>query len=207
LQLDTIAADFGTNTSQLLQPYWRVIAFSVIKDYSSRPQKIQYLAELTEQSVRQLLLLTQADTLPHLVLTKRKDIIEKIAQARKASVGEVMTQPKRNLAKTLALLLCQATPDVERSAMDALAAIEPAIREGSNNKLEALIAADITGVAIEILVLAADQDESNKKPVRVRLKSKLSSLIIAVPSWIRHPCNARRDQARATQVYLKDTEP
>ncbi|KAF2828831.1 hypothetical protein CC86DRAFT_319926 [Ophiobolus disseminans] len=162
-ELDTIASDFGTNASQLLQPYWRVIAFSVIKDYSSRPQKIHYLAELTEQSVRQLLLLTQADTIPHLVLTKRRDIIEKIAQARKASVGEVLTQPKRNLAKTLALLLCQAVPDVETSTMDSLAAIEPAIREGSNNKLEALLTADITGVAIEILVLAADQDESNKK--------------------------------------------
>lgn len=129
---------------------------------------MQLLADLTEQTVRQLLLLTQAETLPHLVLTKRRDIIDKIAQARKASVGEVLTQPKRHLAKVLALLLCQAVPEVEKSAMDTLAAIEPAIREGSNNRLETLITADITGVAIEILLLAADQDESNKKLVRSR---------------------------------------
>lgn len=153
------------NTTQLLQPYWRVIAFSVIKDIINKPQKAQLLADLTEQSVRQLLLLTQADTLPHLVLTKRRDIIEKIAQARKASVGEVLTQPKRNLTRILALLLCQPVTDVESNAMDTLASIEPAIREGSNNRLDALIAADITGVAIEILLLAADQDESKKKLV------------------------------------------
>jgi serine/threonine-protein kinase ATR len=52
--------------------------------------------------------------------------------------------------------------------MDTLASIEPAIREGSNNRLDALIAADITGVAIEILLLTADQDESKKKLVGLR---------------------------------------
>jgi serine/threonine-protein kinase ATR len=49
--------------------------------------------------------------------------------------------------------------------MDALAAIEPAIREGTNNRLDTLVAIDITGIAIEILLLAADQDESKKKLV------------------------------------------
>ncbi|KAH8732219.1 hypothetical protein GQ44DRAFT_602205 [Phaeosphaeriaceae sp. PMI808] len=162
-ELDAIASERSTNTTQLLQPYWRIIGFSVIRDIINKPQKAQLLADLTEQSVRQLLILTQAETLPHLVLTKRRDIIEKIAQARKASIGEVLTQPRRNLAKILALLLCQPVSDVESSAMEALATIEPAIREGSNNKLGSLIAADITGVAIEILMLAADQDESKKK--------------------------------------------
>jgi serine/threonine-protein kinase ATR len=164
-KLDAIAAELSTNTTQLLQPYWRVIGFSVIRDIINKPQKAQLLADLTEQSVRQLLILTQADTLPHLVLTKRRDIIEKIAQARKASVGEVLTQPRQNLAKILALLLCQPVTDIESNAMETLAAIEPAIQESSNNRLDALIAVDITGVAIEILSLAADQDESKKKIV------------------------------------------
>jgi serine/threonine-protein kinase ATR len=149
----------------LFRPYWKVIGFSVIKDIINKPQKAQQLADLTEQSVRQLLVLTQAHTLPHLVLTKRRDIVEKIAQARKASVAEVLTQPRNNLAKILALLLSQPVADVEASAMETLAAIEPAIRESSNNKLEALVALDITGVAVEILMLAADQDNSKKKPV------------------------------------------
>jgi serine/threonine-protein kinase ATR len=138
----------------------------VIRDIINKPQKAQLLADLTEQSVRQLLILTEADTLPHLVLTKRRDIIEKIAQARKATVGEVLTQPRRNLAKILALLLCQPVTDLESSTMETLASVEPALREGSNNKLDALVNVDITGVAIEILMLAADQDNSKKKLVR-----------------------------------------
>ncbi|KAF9697303.1 hypothetical protein EKO04_004887 [Ascochyta lentis] len=148
----------------LFRPYWRILGFSVIKDIVNKPQKAQQLADLTEQTVRQLLVLTQAHTLPHLVLTKRRDVIEKIAQARKVSVAEVLTQPRNNLAKILALLLSQSVPDVESHAMETLAAIEPAIREGSNNKLEALIALDITGVAIEILMLSAERDESKKAP-------------------------------------------
>jgi serine/threonine-protein kinase ATR len=149
----------------LFRPYWKVIGFSVIKDIINKPQKAQQLADLTEQSVRQLLILTQAHTLPHLVLTKRRDVVEKIAQARKASVAEVLTQPRSNLAKILALLLSQPVADVETSVMETLVAIEPAIRESSNNKLESLVALDITGVAIEILMLAADEDEPKKKPV------------------------------------------
>lgn len=182
----------------------------MIKDYSSRPQKVHQLAELTEQSARQLLLVTQADTLPHLVLTKKKDIIEKIAQARKASIGEVLTQPKRNLSKILALLLCQAVADVEKNAMDTLAAIEPAIREGCNNKLETLLTADITGVAIEMLVLAADQAESNKKLVSVceHIGSGSLSLTVTVPSRVRHPCSACGvTKIRSTKVFIEDEKP
>ncbi len=164
-------------TTQLLSPHWKVIGFSVIKDIINKPQKAQQLADLTEQSVRQLLILTQSETLPHLVLSKRRDIIEKIAQARKVSVAEVLTQPRANLAKTLALLLSQPVEDVERSAMETLAAIEPAMREGSNNKLEAWVALDITGIAIEILMLAADQDKSRKKPVCVSPNIFISLLI------------------------------
>jgi serine/threonine-protein kinase ATR len=160
---------------------------------NTRPQKAQILADLTEQSVRQLLILTQADTLPHLVLTKRRDVIEKIAHARRATIGEVLTQPKRNLAKILALLLCQSGSDVEANAMESLATIEPAIREGCNNKLEALLTADITGVAVEILLLSSDQNEEKKKLVGSQDQtSDLRSLTIVVPSRIRHPRHARR---------------
>lgn len=162
----------------LFRPYWRILAFSVIKDITNKPQKAQQLADLTEQSVRQLLVLTQSFTLPHLVLTKRRDIIEKIAQARKVSVAEVLTQPRNNLAKILALLLSQSVPDIESFAMETLAGIEPQIREGSNDKLETLIAMDITGIAIEILVLSAEQDESRKAPVRICKSSDTVSCIL-----------------------------
>ncbi|KAF2633644.1 hypothetical protein BU25DRAFT_381226 [Macroventuria anomochaeta] len=161
-ELDALAEPYEPEA--LFKPYWRILAFSVIKDIVNKPQKAQQLADLTEQTVRQLLVLTQSYTLPHLVLTKRRDIIEKIAQARKVPVAEVLTQPRNNLAKILALLLSQSVPDVESHAMETLADIEPAMREGSNDRLETLVALDITGVAIEILMLSAEQDESRKAP-------------------------------------------
>jgi serine/threonine-protein kinase ATR len=163
-ELESIAKGFSMDTTQLLGPYWKVIGFSVIKDIINKPQKAQQLADLTEQSVRQLLVQTQADTLPHLVLSKRRDIIEKIAQARKASIIDVLTHPRANLAKILALLLSQPAADVEKTAMETLAAIDPAIRDGSNNRLDSWVALDITGIAIEILKLAADQEGVRKKP-------------------------------------------
>jgi serine/threonine-protein kinase ATR len=163
-ELESIAKGFSMDTTQLLSPYWKVIGFSVIKDIANKPQKAQQLADLTEQSVRQLLVQTQSDTLPHLVLSKRRDIIEKIAQARKASIIDVLTYPRVNLAKILALLLSQPVPDVERTTMETLAAVEPAIRDGNNNRLESWVALDITGIAIEILLLAADQEGARKKP-------------------------------------------
>ncbi|KAL6169979.1 serine/threonine-protein kinase M1 [Exserohilum turcicum] len=163
-ELESIAKGYSMDTMQLISPYWKVIGFSVIRDIINKPQKAQQLADLTEQSVRQLLVQTQSDTLPHLVLSKRRDIIEKIAQARKASVIDVLTYPRVNLAKILALLLSQPVADVERTAMETLAAVEPAIRDGNNNRLESWVALDITGVAIEILMLAADQEGVRKKP-------------------------------------------
>lgn len=162
-ELDALAAPHEPEA--LFKPYWRILAFSVIKDIVNKPQKAQQLADLTEQTVRQLLVLTQSYTLPHLVLTKRRDVIGKIAQARKVSVAEVLTQPRSNLAKILALLLSQSVPDVESFAMETLAEVEPAMREGSNDRLESLIALDITGIAIEILLLSAEQEQPRKPPV------------------------------------------
>ena len=193
-------------TTQLLSPYWKVIGFSVIKDIVNKPQKAQQLADLTEQSVRQLLVLTQTDTLPHLVLSRRRDIIEKIAQARKASIAEVLTQPRANLAKILALLLSQPVADVEKNAMDILGTIEPAMREGSNNRLEAWVALDITGIAIEILMLAADQEGSRKKTVRATLMPPINIANGSVLQRIHHACDARRLENRATQINVQSKD-
>lgn len=191
-ELDALAEPHEPAT--LFDPYWGIIAFSVVKDIVNKPQKAQQLADLTEQSVRQLLVLTQSYTLPHLVLMKRRDVIEKIAQARKVAVTEVLTQPKKNLTKTLALLLSQSVPDVESFTLETLAEIEPAMKEGSNNRLESLITLDITGVAIEILLLSAEREALKKAPVCTHVTSLIldeARLTRVVSSCIRHtrsPC-------------------
>jgi serine/threonine-protein kinase ATR len=106
----------------------------------------------------------------------------------------VLTQPKKNLTKTLALLLSQSVTDVESFALETLADIEPAMKEGSNNRLESLITLDITGVAIEILLLSAEREALKKAPVCTHVTSLIldeARLTRAVSSWVQHtrsPC-------------------
>jgi serine/threonine-protein kinase ATR len=119
---------------------------------------------LTEQSVSHLLLSTQAEILPHLVLTKRKDILQQIATARGSSIQDICIQPRVHLANILALLLCQPVADVEQSAMDALKSVSPAFGE-SGFDLSDYVKYEPVVVACEILKSAADQHESKKNQV------------------------------------------
>ncbi|KAF2712355.1 hypothetical protein K504DRAFT_372017 [Pleomassaria siparia CBS 279.74] len=164
-ELASIAEAFSTTPIELLRPFWRSIGFAVIKDIHNKPQKAQQLSDLTEQSVNSLLLLTHTDTLPHLVLTRRKDILERIATARGTSVQDICTQPRRNLAGILALLLCQPLADVEKSAMDALVAVAPAFQENGND-LSSWIKLEPVMVACEVLKSAADQHEDRRDHFR-----------------------------------------
>ena len=155
---------FDTKPIELLRPYWRSIGFAVIKDLHNKPQKAQHLSDLTEQSVPSLLLATQTEILPHLVLTKRKDIIQRIATARQTSIQDVLIQPRKNLASILALLICQPVADIEKSTMDALLAIAPAFQE-NNRVLSDWVKLDPTLIACEILKSAADQHSSRREQV------------------------------------------
>lgn len=149
---------------ELLKPFWRSVGVVVVKDLFKCPQKAQSLADLLSMSVNQLLLLTQTDTLPFLVLTKRKDIIARIASARgrDTSVQDVCMQPRRNLATILALLLRQPSPNVEKTAMEFLAEAAPSFREGD---LSSLVEIEPIFTACEILKAAADEDEDGKATV------------------------------------------
>ncbi|KAF2280300.1 protein kinase rad3 [Westerdykella ornata] len=160
-ELASVADAFKKKPVDLLRPYWRSIGVSLCKDLRNKPQKAQHLSDLTEQSVTHLLLSTQADILPYLVLTKRKDILQQIATARGSSIQDVCIQPHRHLANILALLLCQPVSDVEKSAMDALVAVSPAFGE-SGFDLSDYVKYEPVMVACEILKSAADQHESKK---------------------------------------------
>jgi serine/threonine-protein kinase ATR len=115
-----------------------------------------------------MLLSTQAEILPHLVLTKRKDILDQIAAARGSSIQDVCIQPRKHLANILALLLCQPVADVEQSTMDALLTVSPAFGDAGYG-LSDYVKYEPVMVACEILTSAADQHESKKPQVRALL--------------------------------------
>ncbi|KAF2178853.1 hypothetical protein K469DRAFT_598368 [Zopfia rhizophila CBS 207.26] len=173
-ELDSIAEAFDSKPIDFLRPFWRNIGFAVIKDLHNKPQKAQQLSDLLGMTVNQMLQMTQMETLPHLVLTKRKDILQRIATAQKTSVQDICTQPRKNLAGILALLLCQPVADVEKGAMDALVAVAPAFRE-NNNDLSSWVRLEPVLVACEVLKAAAEEHES-KKPHILRGFQTLAAL-------------------------------
>ena len=165
-ELASIADSFSMMPIDLLRPFWRSIGFAVFKDLHNKPQKAQQLSDLTEQSVNQLLLSTHTELLPNLVLTKRKDILGRIAKARGTSIEDICTQPRRNLAGILALLLCQPVADseVESNAMETLVSVAPAFLD-NGNELESLVKLEPVMVACEVLKLAADQHDARNDHV------------------------------------------
>ncbi|KAF2747396.1 hypothetical protein M011DRAFT_458655 [Sporormia fimetaria CBS 119925] len=161
-ELASVAESFSKKPGELLRPYWRSIGVSMCKDLRSNPQKAQQLSDLTEQSVTQLLLAIQPEILPHLVLTKRKDVLEQLAAARGSSIQDVCIQPHRHLANILALLLCQPGPDVEKATMDALVTVSPAFAE-SGYTLSDWVKNEPVMIACEILKSAADHSQTQRK--------------------------------------------
>lgn len=160
-ELAMIADSFEKKPADLFRPYWRSIGIAVCKDLRNKPQKAQLLSDLTEQTVTQLLLSTQAEILPHLVLSKRQDILQQIATARKSTVEGICMQPNKHLANILALLLCQPVADVEQSTMDTLVAASPAFGERGYD-LADYVKYEPVAIACEILKSAADQHDSKK---------------------------------------------
>ncbi|KAF2813925.1 protein kinase rad3 [Mytilinidion resinicola] len=169
-ELSSLADSFNQKPTDMLRPFWRSIGPTVIKDLQTRPQKAQQLSELLGMSVNQMLLMTQTETLPYLVLTKKKDVLQRIASARGTSIQDVCTQPRKNLAAILALLLRQQSPDVEKSAMDTLVEIAPAFQENDND-LSSWIKLEPILVACELLKAAAEEDESKKPQVHLAFQS------------------------------------
>ncbi|KAF2206005.1 hypothetical protein GQ43DRAFT_427658 [Delitschia confertaspora ATCC 74209] len=159
-ELDSIAEAFQTSTGELLRPWWRAIAPAVVKDLQSCPQKAQQLSDLLGMSVNQMLLLTQTETLPLLVLTKRKEVLQRIATARGTPIEILCMLPHKNLAGILALLLSQPVTNVKKAAADAINAVAPRLEELGHD-LPALVKMEPVLVACELLKMAAE-DESKK---------------------------------------------
>lgn len=152
--------------AELFKPYWGIIGVTVTKDLQRCPQKAQQLADLLRMSVNQLLLLTQFDTIPFLVLAKRKDILSRIASARNppASVRDIITYPKKTFAAVLALLLRQQSGDIENAVM---ALLQESAPEFADLDLQSLVNTDPPLIAFELLKATADADELTKNNVCV----------------------------------------
>lgn len=161
-QLVSLADAFNCKPGEMLRPFWRNIGFEVFKDLCVKPQKAQLLSDLIETSVNQLLVITQREVLPYVVLTKKKDVLKRIAMARNTTVQDVCLQPKENLAAILATLLMHPSDDIETSTAALLCESVPDI---DKEDLTTLIKTDPTDIACEILKASAGEEGARKKEV------------------------------------------
>jgi serine/threonine-protein kinase ATR len=144
---------------RLFEPFWPNLAYMVTKDMVQRPQMSRTIAELLQVSVNELLLLIQTHALPWLVLDKQKDVIQKIAEARRESEIWLPLIDPANLAATLALLLVQDFEDIAsfaKSRLDELSA------HFQTEPLANLLQVEPVLTVIELLKAAGDADETRK---------------------------------------------
>jgi serine/threonine-protein kinase ATR len=105
---------------------------------------------------------------PFLVLTKKKDTLQRIASARstETSIQDICLQPPANLAAVISTLLYQQSSDVEGNATRCLAEVAPGFQ---SSDLGSLIRSNPVLIACEMLKTAGDED--------VSIASKVSTLL------------------------------
>ncbi|KAK5663169.1 hypothetical protein OQA88_6586 [Cercophora sp. LCS_1] len=156
-----VAEARGLTPKKLFQPFWPSLSYSVVKDLVSKPQTASKVAELLglPDGVQGLLRLLQQHALPWLVLHKKREVIQKVADAR----GEVEVYgpflDAANLSSVMAVLLIQDAPEVEELIMSSLRHVSP---EFDRLELADLLRTEPLLVPFELLKISADGDETRK---------------------------------------------
>jgi serine/threonine-protein kinase ATR len=147
---------------RLFEPFWRSLAYMATKDLVQRPQLTRAIAELLHVSVNELLLVIQTHALPWLVLDRKRDVIQKIADARQeAEIWHTMLDGL-NMAAILSLLLMQETEDVQAFAKSRLDEVSPHFHQFT---LVELVQTGKVPIALELLKAAGDADGARKLQV------------------------------------------
>lgn len=166
-EITNLAAARRTTPRRLLEPFWRSLAYSTVKDMLTRPQTTQMVADLLRTSVAELLLLIQSHALPWLVLHGKKDIIQKFSEARRDEHLQDMFLDESNLSAILARLFVQDEANIERFSMSALVDVCPTF---SGTALTEVLRTSPVLTILELLRMSVEGDESTKTSVSTLLQ-------------------------------------
>ena len=155
---------------KLFAPYWRTIAVTVIQDIHRRPQIVQQISDLLAMSVSDFLSMTQVHTVPFFVLTKKQDILQRIADACGQSIM-VLCREHNNLAAFLSCVLLRTSSDVESLVMALLNSVSP---EFGNVDCAELLKSEPQSTAAELLRAAGENDEVKRPKVCRSLETSIS---------------------------------
>lgn len=141
------------------------------------------MSDLLGITVNQLLILTEAETLPTLILLRKKEVIERIAKAHGPGVTvAAICMQKHNLAAILSTLLLKKVDDLESSITALLIYASPdPFRQLS---LANLINYEPALIACKMLEAAAALPDM-EKPVRASEVCVCSILLYSKPTMLR----------------------
>lgn len=162
LQILRLAKANDMSVERMFSAFWANIAIVPVKDLLVRPQTSQLMADLMEMTVPDFLKLTQTYTLPYLVLTKKVDIINRIAQARKETEPWETCVDPVNLTSILPLLLVQNVTDMETFILSLFKGISPQFQDLD---LTDLLRTEPASTALQLLKAAGQADDSKKSRV------------------------------------------
>ncbi|OHE96626.1 phosphatidylinositol 3 [Colletotrichum orchidophilum] len=171
-----LASALNTSPRRLFEPFWRNLAYFAVKDMQARPQICRAIADLLQISVTDFLLLIQTHALPWLVLMKKKEVIQKIAEARGERDIWVPILDPANAGPIIALLLIQDVRNIEEFVMSRLVEVSSHLETFS---LVELVQSEVCTIALELFKAAGEADEARKPRIIEALTSFCSMMMIA----------------------------
>jgi serine/threonine-protein kinase ATR len=164
-QLRRLAQSLDRRPIELLSPFWSSIAPEVIKNLMTCPQRPQLLSDLLDlrNGVDEFILLTQSETVPFLILTKRHEILNRVVQAKRGggTVEKFIVESHKNRACILARLLLEAEGSVNH-AISLLQQSAPKLR----TPFAEMVEMEAVMIACEILKAVGDWPEPRKSKAR-----------------------------------------
>ncbi|KAL4869315.1 hypothetical protein BDV12DRAFT_185211 [Aspergillus spectabilis] len=126
-ELSKLAQQMTVTPAGLFRPFWRTLSVIVAKNLQTRPYMAEQLCELLGMRVDDFLRLTEVYVLPHLVLSRKTEIITRIGGTYKdLKTPFDICSEKDNLAAILAFLLCQPSSDPQKMIMSTLSGVDSA---------------------------------------------------------------------------------
>ncbi|QSZ36964.1 hypothetical protein DSL72_009056, partial [Monilinia vaccinii-corymbosi] len=162
------------SVERLFSPFWGSIAIAAVKSLLSRPQTSQLMADLLEMTVNDFLILTQAYTLPWLVLWRDGKTIKRIAQARNLESWRVCTD-NVNIVHIMALLLVQDVGDIESHTMSVLKFVSSDFEKGRLD-FAYLLKMDPSSIFLLLLKEAGFADDTKKSRIRLALQDLVENI-------------------------------
>lgn len=161
-ELSSIAASRGTTTTELFTPFWRGLAHLAVKDVVAQPKITSLVADLLGVTVNDFLVKVQSYALPWLILQGKKDVVERIAGARKHGNAHSAIVDTINCGPILALMLVQPVEDVAAFTMAKLSEVSSHF---SSMEFPQLARSELTQIVLEIFKLAAEGNDARKLAV------------------------------------------